>query len=31
MLHHHNRIVFKAGVSDEDRERALERLRNQGR
>ena len=31
MIYHHNRIVFKAGVSDADRERALESLRNQGR
>ena len=31
MIYHHNRIRLKAGVSDEDRSRALESLRNQGR
>ena len=31
MIYHHNRIVFRADISDADRERALESLRNQGR
>jgi hypothetical protein len=31
MIYHHNRIVFKADVTDAEREEALESLRNQGR
>lgn len=31
MIYHHNRITFKSGTSEQDRARALESLRNQGR
>lgn len=31
MIYHHNRILLKKGISDEDRQAALESLRNQGR
>lgn len=31
MIYHHNRLVLKAGVTDEQRDEALESLRRQGR
>ena len=31
MIYHHNRFVLKAGITDEQRDEALESLRNQGR
>lgn len=31
MIYHHNRIKLRAGVSEADRDAALESLRNQGR
>lgn len=31
MIYHHNRIKLKAGITDQDLERAMDSLRNQGR